>query len=68
MPPEERLSAESPGRLWLVPLTLLVLVRCRQTDAERLNRKVVEGVYCIVVRDGIGKAQAIDCDWSGAHR
>lgn len=55
--------ADCARYLWLVPLALLVLVGCRQSDNERLDRKVVKGVECIVVRDGMGRAKAIDCDW-----
>ena len=52
-------------RRMIIPiLALTILVGCRQSDSERLDRKQVEGQDCIIVRDGMGRAGAIDCDWS----
>lgn len=33
---------------------------------DRLERKDVEGVDCVVVKNGAGRAQFVDCDWDNA--
>ena len=47
-------------------LVLVSLSACgvRNTDAERLERVVVDGEECVVVRDGFGRVIAVDCNWS----
>jgi hypothetical protein len=40
---------------------------CKQSDASRTDRIDIEGVDCIVVRDGAGRIQRTDCNWSGAE-
>lgn len=38
----------------------------RTTDDERLDRVMVDGQECVVVRNGLGRVEAVDCNWN--HR
>lgn len=42
----------------------VILSACGQSDDDRLDRRDIEGVDCIVVEDGFGRPIRTDCDWS----
>jgi hypothetical protein len=37
------------------------------SDDDRTDRIDIEGVDCIVVRNGFGRIQRTDCNWSSAE-
>lgn len=49
----------------LVFLLLLGLGACNQTDSTRLDTVEHDGKECVVVRSGMGKIIAVDCNWEG---
>lgn len=73
------MSSEVRGRDWEgialgvvgVVLTAVIIVLvvamavtlARRDDKPRLSREAVEGVECIVVRNGLGRPRAVDCNW-----
>lgn len=51
-------------RRFIISLGLVVaLAGCHQSDNERTDLIKIDGVDCIVVRDGLGRIQRTDCDW-----
>lgn len=50
------------GSVLLAAVALVALAGC----GNRLERKSVEGVDCVVVNNGVGRAQFVDCNWDEA--
>lgn len=50
-------------RLAVLVLVALSCVGCSQSDDRRTDRIDIDGVDCVVVRNGLGRIQRTDCNW-----
>ena len=51
---------------WCVAAACAVLAVASSACGDRLERRQVDGVDCVVVSNGVGRAQHVDCNWDDA--